>query len=132
MSIQPYPGVARMLQSLREQGYNLYIASNGTTKKQWDKIIRLRLAMFFDDVFVSEDVGSDKKDDFFQKVVIKGAFQPEECLMAGDREDADIIPAKKVGMFAARIMGRRHGSPETSADFALDNITELPPVLKRL
>ncbi|HID73288.1 TPA: haloacid dehalogenase, partial [Candidatus Micrarchaeota archaeon] len=45
MSIQPFPGVGKMLIALKEKGYRLYVATNGTTIKQWDKLIRMRIAL---------------------------------------------------------------------------------------
>ncbi len=132
MSIQPFPGVARMLQSLREEGYRLYIASNGTTKKQWDKLIRLRIAMFFDDVFVSEEIGSGKNADFFGKILMRTSFKPEECLMVGDKEDMDIIPANKEGMITARVETGKSKKQKSMANLVLKNVIDLSTSLDGL
>ena len=52
--ILPYPEVPRLLIKLRESGYKLYIATNGNAVKQWDKLIRMGIEHYFEDVFVSK------------------------------------------------------------------------------
>ena len=101
-SILPYPEVPRVLLALREHGYKLYVATNGNTIKQWDKLIRLGIALYFEDVFVSEEIGKEKSKEFFDKVLSNLKIKPNECVMIGDKEDKDIVPAKATGMHAIK------------------------------
>ncbi|MFH1394495.1 MAG: TIGR02253 family HAD-type hydrolase [Candidatus Micrarchaeota archaeon] len=132
MSMQPYPGVGSMLIGLKEGGYGLYVATDGTTIKQWDKLIRMRIALYFDDVFVSEEMGAGKENGLFRKVLRTLGAKPEECLMVGDREDADILPAKALGMRTVKVMQGKRARASTAAEFRIRDISQLPSVLKRL
>jgi len=132
LSIKPYPGVRAMLISLRKKGYKLFVATNGTTIKQWDKLIRMKIALYFDDVFVSQEVGRMKGKGLFRKVLRELGAEPDECLMAGDREDADIMPARALGMHTVKVMQGKMARASTAADFKISTISKLPSVLKRL
>jgi putative hydrolase of the HAD superfamily len=131
-AIQPYPEVPKTLLSLRESGYKLYIASNGEAIKQWDKLIRLQLAIYFEDVFVSEELGEEKSQSFFRKALKRIGCKPEEALMVGDREDADIVPAKAIGIKTARMLSGKFKSNPSVADFQINRISEIPTILKSL
>ncbi len=83
---------------LLKRDYKLYIASNGLSKIQLSRIGKIR--HYFDDVFVSEDIGYIKPSTSFfnhilNKLDIKDASQ---CLMVGDSLECDILGANRVGM----------------------------------
>lgn len=133
-SILPFPEVPRILLKLREQGYKLYVATDGSAVKQWDKLIRLGLALYFEDVFVSEEVGTEKSREFFVKVLGKLKLNPAACVMIGDKEEKDILPAKKAGM---RTILRRARSAEDAgarpdADIAVRDLSSIPDIIKKL
>lgn len=131
-AIQPFPAVQPMLTELRRQGYYLYVATNGNPLKQWDKLIRLRLANNFDGVFISGEIGAEKGTAFYRAVLRLIRAAPGDCVMVGDREDADIRPAKAVGMRTVRILAGKHAAVPTKADFAIPDISGLAPALKSL
>src|SRR3989338_7229513 len=99
-SILPYPDVPRTLLQLRENGYQLYVATNGNAIKQWDKLIRLGVALYFEEVFVSDEIGIEKSKPFFKKVLTRLKVEPSSCIMIGDKEAFDTGPAKESGMHA--------------------------------
>ena len=132
-TIQPYPEVPRTLMKLRDEGYHLYIATNGTAVKQWDKLILLGVSIFFEDVFVSETMGMQKNVQFFKKALKHIKAKPEDCVMVGDKPTIDIIPPKKLGMKTIRaMMGGRHTNKPGKADLEMRNFSELPKLLKKL
>ncbi len=132
-SIQPFPDVPSVLLKLRDTGCKLYIASNGLAVKQWDKLIRLRLAQYFDDAFISEDLGVEKSEAFYKKIVERLGVKPEECIIVGDREDTDIAPAKKAGLAAIRVYRGSYAEPkETVADAGIVSFRELEDTVKNL
>jgi len=128
-SILPYPEVPRLLLALREQGYKLYIATNGNAIKQWDKLIRLGIALYFEDVFVSEEIGTEKSKEFFVKVLEALKIKAIECLMIGDKEDKDILPAKEVGMRTILRLGK---SAKHVADIEVNDLSNLLDIIKKL
>jgi putative hydrolase of the HAD superfamily len=131
-SIAPFPRVPPTLLKLREGGYRLYAATQGSSIKQWDKLIRLRIAMFFDGVFVSEELGVDKGPAFYRRIVESLGAASAECLMVGDREDMDISPAREAGIRTVRMLSGRHAHVSSSADFTISDISELIPILRKL
>jgi putative hydrolase of the HAD superfamily len=128
-SIQPFPKVPYTLLRLKERGHRLFIATNGSSIKQWDKLIRLGLALYFDGVFVSEDLGREKDETFFRKVLERLGTEPSGCVMVGDREDTDISPAKAVGLTTVRILKGKHASVPSEADHVVNDLEEILGIL---
>lgn len=131
-AIAPYPKVPMTLLKLREGGFRLFAATQGNSIKQWDKLIRLRIALYFENVFVSDEIGEDKGRAFYRRILKSLREEPADCVMIGDREDADITPAKAVGMRTIRIIGGRHASVPTGADSTADDIGHVPDILRRM
>ena len=131
-AIAPFPEVPRTLMELRERGYRLYVATNGNAVKQWDKLIRLRIALYFDDVFVSEEVGREKDKEFFKIILKQLLLSPMSCVMVGDREEADIAPALAAGMNAIRYRAGKYGKTATKADFTIRNFDGIIRIMERL
>ena len=46
-------------------------------------------------------------------------------MMVGDREDADIRPARDVGIRTVRVLCGKYSNEPSSADFTIKNIEEL-------
>jgi putative hydrolase of the HAD superfamily len=132
--IQPFPKAPLALMGLKQAGHRLYVATNGSSIKQWDKLIRLRLALYFDDVFVSEELGAEKGEAFYRKILKTLDAKPEACVMVGDREDADILPAKAAGIRTVRLLAGKYAGAEgrTGADYAIKDIGELRDAIKAL
>jgi len=129
-TILPFPEVPRTLLKLREGGYELYVASEGNSVKQWDKLIRLGLHNIFHDVFVSEDVGETKSKKFFEKILARLHLDPKSTVMVGDRTEKDILPARQVGMLTVRITPECGG--KGCADFEIKKMDELLGVLEKI
>lgn len=130
-AIQPFPRVPATLMRLRELGHRIYIATNGNPVKQWDKLIRLRIALYFDDVFVSGEIGSEKGESFYRSVLAALHAKPGDCMMVGDREDADIIPARNAGMITVRMNAGKYAGSPTSADYSITDIGSLIGIVSR-
>jgi len=127
-SIQPFPKVPLTLLRLRESGHRLYIATRGNSIKQWDKLIRLRLALFFGKVFVCES----KDEDFYRQVASQLGSKSSDCVMVGDREDTDIAPAKASGMKTIRMIAGKYASVPSVADRTMTDFGQLPKILEDL
>ena len=93
------PGAAEFLQMV-EDGCTLAIASNGVAKTQHGRIAESGLAPFFDECFISEEVGAPKpaKKFFAAAMSTLGITRPEKVLMVGDNLQADIGGAAKFGL----------------------------------
>lgn len=129
-AIQPFPKVPMTLLRLRESGHRLYVATRGNGIKQWDKLIRLRLALFFGKVFVCQ---SEEKDErFYRDIISQLGGEAKSCVMVGDREDTDIIPAKAAGMRTIRVIGGKYSSVPTSADRSITDFGALTKIVQEL
>lgn len=131
-SIQPYPEVPKALMELKKRGYRLYVATNGDAVKQWDKLIRMGIHLFFDDVFVSGEMGEEKSPSFFRRVLAQVKARPPECVMVGDRMDSDILPARKLGIRTVRVMQGPYSKEKGKADFHIRKFSELLKVAGKL
>ena len=75
----------------------LIIATNGLSKVQNSRLKELNI--YFDNVFISEEIGYIKPSHEFFTYVLKAInANPKECLMIGDSLTSDIIGAKNMGM----------------------------------
>lgn len=94
-----YDGVIEVLDYLKGK-YRLFIASNGMSKVQLQRLAIANIKEYFEDYFISDDIGYAKPDkNFFLRVMERvGNNNPKDYIMIGDRMDADIIGAKEVGM----------------------------------
>ncbi len=89
------------LATLQERGYALYLASNGIADVQWGRIHKAALAPFFTQIFISEELGSQKPDpSFFSTMLGMAGLQEkkQECLMIGDSLASDIQGAHDSGI----------------------------------
>ncbi len=129
-SILPFPEVKSAILELRDSGYKLYVASEGDSLKQWDKLIRLGLDHLFHDVFVTEDVGRKKSKDFYAAITRKLKLDPKKCIMVGDSEEKDSTPAGEAGM--RTVLVTHDGKGRGNADFVIRDLSELKKTLVKL
>lgn len=89
---QVFSGAIELLDNLIERGYELYAATNGITAIQTGRLAQSGLAPYFNQVFISEQLQTQKPDAlFYEKIGQKiPGFSKEKVLMIGDSLTADI------------------------------------------
>ncbi len=96
-----FPKTPSTLIYLKSKGYHLGVISDGITIKQWEKLIRLGLNHFFDEVVTSEEAGVEKPDEkIFRLALDCMGCQPTKSIMIGNKFNKDIIGAINIGMSA--------------------------------
>lgn len=97
---QSFPGVEDLLARLEKAGYQIYGATNGVTAIQEGRLAHSTIASYFKEVFISEQLQTQKPDpDFFEKVGQRiPGFSKEETLMIGDSLTADIAGGNAAGI----------------------------------
>jgi len=97
-------GAIELLEALKGN-YKLAIITNGFKESQHIKMAASGLDVFFDDVFISEEIGINKPDPGIFHYVMKktGATSPEQCIMVGDTYQTDIVGANSAGMHAIHL-----------------------------
>jgi putative hydrolase of the HAD superfamily len=96
-----FPETMSTLIYLKSQGYHLGVISNGITIKQWEKLIRLGLHHFFDEIITSEEAGAEKPDEkIFKQALDRMGCKAGNSIMIGNKFSEDIKGALNVGMEA--------------------------------
>ncbi len=96
-----FPNTMSTLIYLKSRGYHLGVISNGITIKQWEKLIRLGLNHFFDEVVTSQEAGVEKPDEkIFKLAMGKMGCKAEKSVMVGNKFSEDILGALNTGMSA--------------------------------
>ena len=95
------PGAREMLERLQQQGYRLFAASNSFGHLQRSRLEQAGLLGFFEDTYISMDIGYDKPDiRFYEEALKRCGLQPHEVLMIGDSMTTDVLGAQAAGMDA--------------------------------
>jgi putative hydrolase of the HAD superfamily len=93
------PGAIELLNYLIVKHYKLYIITNGFTQMQEMKMEASGLVGYFNKVFTSENVGSNKPNRAMFEYAVKSVnARKRESLMIGDDLEIDIAGARKFGM----------------------------------
>ena len=95
------PGAKQMLESLQAKGYRLFAASNSFGHLQRSRLAHAGILDFFEDTYISMDIGYDKPDiRFYQEALRRCGLQPSEVLMIGDSMTTDVLGAQAAGIDA--------------------------------
>lgn len=93
------PDSFAILLYLKSKGYKVGLITNGKEFKQWEKLIRLGLYPFFDEIVTSESVGVEKPDaKIYQIAMDRLNVTKGTSIMVGNNFDVDIMGAYNAGM----------------------------------
>lgn len=93
------PECFSILLYLKSKDYKVGLITNGKQLKQWEKLVRLGLYPFFDDVVTSESVGVEKPDaEIFQIAMDRLNVTAGTSLMIGNSFESDIMGAYNAGI----------------------------------
>ena len=97
---QVFSGAMELLDSLIDRGYELYAATNGITAIQTGRMVQSGLAPYFNQVFISEQLQTQKPDALFYEKIGQqiAGFSKEKTLMIGDSLTADIQGGNNAGI----------------------------------
>lgn len=132
--LRPFPKTMQILVYLKNKGYKLGVISNGITKKQWEKLVRLDIHDFFEEVITSGEVGFEKpQKEIFEESLNRMGCKAENSIMIGNKVEIDIIGAVHAGM-SAILVNYEHdpNSEKLLKNFdikVIDTIGELKDIL---
>jgi len=104
VAVSPYqtnlfPNTEKTLESLKKDGHELHIITNGFKEVQFIKLENSGIIDFFDVILCSEEVGKTKPaPEVFQCALTMAGADKKESLMIGDDYHADIMGAERFGM----------------------------------
>ena len=94
------PGAKEGLIYLKKK-YRLHLITNGNVASQRGRLKAAGLDTFFDNVFISDEIGFRKpQKEFFTYALEKSGAPKETSLVVGDSPSSDILGAKNVGLDA--------------------------------
>ena len=128
------PGALEAVQALQKQ-YRLFLVSNGTAVVQYKRIRNAALEPYFEEIFISQDVGFNKPaKGFFDYCFARiKDFDPEKTLIVGDSLSSDILGGQNAGIKTCWLNPKhKNCTLEKAPDYELENITQLEALLKTL
>jgi FMN phosphatase YigB (HAD superfamily) len=123
-------GARDALLMLRDAGLRIGVLANQPASALED-LNRTGLGPLLDDIWLSGVIGLSKPDPlFFQAALGAWKIPPERVAYVGDRLDYDVAPAKRLGMYAVRMLVGPHiaqqaRSPDECADFESPSLIEI-------
>jgi len=124
---------AELLEALHTR-YELYLATNGTPEVQNSRIESAGIARYFQNIFISEQMGAYKPSPAFFHACFAAIpdFDAAEAMMVGDSLTSDIRGARNVGLrscwYNPHYLPPR---PDIPADYTIGALPELPPLPAR-
>jgi putative hydrolase of the HAD superfamily len=119
--IELLPGAQNVLEHLTTKNIPLAIITNGTKDIQSAATEHVNIQHYFKSILISGEVGVRKPDARIFKLACERLnAKPENCLMVGDKLDADVEGAKAIGMQAAWM-----STETTQGVLSFENLAEL-------
>ncbi|MBN2585498.1 HAD family hydrolase [Patescibacteria group bacterium] len=122
-------GLGKTLSSLKTR-YDLVLLSDAPRVWIDSVLAELRIKdIFCDNVFSGEGNNRKGLGTAFRNVTKALDIEPSSCIVVGDQEDTDIIPAVKLGMRAIFVHRTRRSKV---ADITIKSIMQLPAAIREL
>lgn len=127
------PGAEETLKELASQ-YKLYIASNGTKSVQGPRLESAGIEKYFQDIFISEDMGADKPSKiFFDRSFARiQDFDPQKAMIVGDSLTSDIQGGINAGIATCWVNPKKKTSDAIKPDYEIETLSQLPALLKSI
>ena len=128
------PGAEETVKELHKK-YRLFLASNGNASVQKGRMTSANLYRFFEQVFVSEEIGYNKPARaYFEAAFARiPGFDRTKALMVGDSLTSDIKGGNNAGIRTCWVNpGHGPGNPEIPADYEIESLSQLPALLETL
>ncbi len=125
------PGAEEALEQLHGK-YRLFLASNGTASVQKGRMTSANLYRFFEQVFVSQEVGYNKPSlEYFQACFARiPGFCPERAMMVGDSLTSDILGGIRAGIPTVWVNPQHKPSGDIRPDYEIEALSQLPRLLE--
>jgi putative hydrolase of the HAD superfamily len=98
-SERPIPGAIELLNTLRQQGYQIGVISNNLLTEQISKMKRIGISEYIDTFAISEEVGYAKPHPkIFEVALERASINAHEAVFIGDSWESDIVGALRAGI----------------------------------
>ena len=126
------PGAEAALERLAKK-YRLFLASNGNAAVQEARLKKAKLCHFFEDIFISEQLGANKPSKaFFDQAFSRiPGFDKEKAMIVGDSLTSDILGGNNAGISTCWVnpkhLPRR---ADIRVDHEIEALAQLEPLLE--
>lgn len=110
--------------------YDVYAASNATLYQQQRRLSEAKIMDFFNDIFISEEIGSHKPHkEFYDGCMARMHYQKDEIIVIGDSLYSDITGAYNYGLKSIWFNRRNKEAKEKNFDYEISSLKELRNIL---
>ena len=127
-------GAEELLEALYGK-YSLFLASNGAKKVQDSRLDSAGIKKYFDNIFISEQIGSNKPDKgFFDKCFSEiSGFEKSQAVIIGDSLTSDIKGGKNAGIKTIWFNRNRcENRTDIIPDFEVSALSQIPDLLEHM
>ena len=128
------PGAEEAVDRLSKK-YRLFLASNGTASVQKGRMTSANLYRFFEEVFVSQEIGHNKPSpEYFEAAFSRiPGFDKSRCLMVGDSLTSDIRGGANAGIKTCWVNPEGlPGREDIRPDYEIQYLHQLEALLETL
>ena len=127
------PGAKEALDTLRGK-YRLFLASNGTASVQHSRLTSAGLYPYFEQVFISQEIGYNKPDKaYFDRCFERiPGFEQEKALMVGDSLTSDVKGGINAGLTTVWINPAHKDCGDIRPDYEIEGLSDLEGLLESL
>ena len=127
------PGAEEAVKRLHEK-YRLFLVSNGTATVQHSRLTSAGLYPYFEQVFISQEIGFNKPDKaFFDSCFARiPGFAPEKALMVGDSLTSDIKGGINAGVKTVWVNPTHKPCGDVRPDYEIEGLCQLEALLEEL
>ena len=121
------PGAEEAVARLSKK-YKLYLVSNGTTDVQMRRLESAGIGKYFQEIFISQQIGVDKPDSaFFHRCFARiPGFEKQKAMIVGDSLTSDILGGRNAGIITCWVnSGQKPARADIPADYQIRALTEL-------
>ncbi|MFX1297019.1 MAG: TIGR02253 family HAD-type hydrolase [Promethearchaeota archaeon] len=139
VNIRPFHDVIPTFIELKKLEIKICVLTDGDAIKQYEKILRLRLQNFLEDIIITEEVGIRKPNPkLFELALQRLNVKPDETIYIGDNYKRDIVPCMKLGILSVLVhRGGKHNhayfkQDQNPPDYDLSDLTNLISIIKEM
>nr|WP_253923686.1 HAD family hydrolase [Halobacillus sp. A5] len=116
---------------MKQDNFLIGMITNGKGQFQMDNVKALDIDSYIDSILISDWEGVKKPDPIiFKRASERLKVYPKECVFIGDHPEKDVKAAQDVGMIG--IWKRDHQWNEVEAAYVMDELDEIPKIIKQL
>ena len=126
------PGAEEAVARLSRK-YKLYLTSNGTASVQKGRMTSANLYRFFENVFVSQEIGVNKPAvEYFEKCFAQiPGFDKTKAIIVGDSLTSDILGGQNAGIATCWVNPHhKQGRPDIRVDYEIEALSQLEQLLE--